>query len=91
VVLYLAMAGFATINSHIRCLDAAREAARLVARGEPGTAQDAVTKIAPQGAQLTVATNGDRIEVQVSLDPLLPGLDITGKAFAVAEPQGDPP
>lgn len=93
MVLYLAFAGFAALNAHLRCLDASREAARLIARGEPDTAKEAVTKIAPEGASLKVVTNGDRIEVEVSTNSLLPGLKTAGRAYAVAEPQSaeDPP
>jgi hypothetical protein len=93
VVVCLALAGFATLNAHLRCLDAAREAARLIARGEPGTAQEAVHQIAPPGARFSVRTNADHIEVEVSAPLILPGLDITARAFAVAEPtaEDDPP
>ncbi|MCE7009297.1 pilus assembly protein [Kibdelosporangium philippinense] len=89
-VFALFLAGFFAVTAHLRCVDAAREAARLVARGEPDRAREAAAKIAPSGADVRVATDGDQINVEVSLEPvgdLLPDLAITGTAFAVAEPE----
>jgi hypothetical protein len=87
MVLYLAIAAIASVHAQLGCADAAREAARLIARGDAGTAQEAVNRIAPRGAHLTTAIDGDRIEVEVSTVSLLPALTISGKAFAVAEPE----
>ncbi|MEV4311136.1 TadE family type IV pilus minor pilin [Actinocrispum sp. NPDC049592] len=86
LVLYLALAGIAAITTHLRCVDAAREAARLIARGEPTLAQQAVAKIAPSNAHLSTTTDGDHIQVEISASTQLPGLTVTGKAFAIAEP-----
>jgi hypothetical protein len=89
VVLYLVLAGIGALIAHLSCVDAAREAARLIARDESAMAQQAVTKIAPTGARLKTTTNGDQIEVEVSADTNLPGLVVTGKAFTIAEPTED--
>jgi hypothetical protein len=86
-VLTLVLGGIATITAHLRCIDAAREAARLIARGDPGLAREAVTRIAPDGAGFRVEVNGDQIEVEVSSDRVGNLLTVSGKAFAVAEPQ----
>lgn len=85
MVLSLALAGVGAVTAHLRCVDAAREAARLLARGDdPGPAVD---HIAPSGAGLRTSVNGDHIEVEVTADTLLPGLAVSGQAFAVAEPR----
>ncbi|SMC99641.1 TadE family type IV pilus minor pilin [Kibdelosporangium aridum] len=88
-VVSLIAAGFMAMGAHLRCVDAAREAARLVARGDDDRAPEAVDKIAPSGANLHVVTEGDQITVEVSYAPvgLLPDLAITGAAYAVAEPE----
>lgn len=87
MVLCLVLAGVAAITAHLRCVDAAREAARLYARGGPDKARQAVAHIAPRDAGLRTSVNGDHIEVEVSVGSLLPGLTVSGQAFAVAEPQ----
>ncbi|MQA09159.1 MAG: pilus assembly protein [Pseudonocardiaceae bacterium] len=88
-VLSLVLAGVGAISGQLRCTDAAREAARLVARGEPERARHAVARIAPNGARLQVTTEGDEISVRVLADPvggLLPGVRLRADAFAIAEP-----
>ncbi|UQS27666.1 pilus assembly protein TadE [Amycolatopsis thermalba] len=89
VVVGLVLAGFTAIANQLRCTDAAREAARLLARGEPQLAAQAVEQIAPPGASLSVKTEGDSITVEVRAAPAggpLPGLHLTANAFAVLEP-----
>jgi hypothetical protein len=82
----LMLAGVVAVTSQLRCVDAAREAARLIARGDSDLAREAVNRIGPRGASLRTAINGDQIEVEVSVDSALPGLTVGSKAFAVAEP-----
>jgi hypothetical protein len=93
-VLAMVLAGVSMVLDQIRCTDAAREAARLVARGEQHRAADAVQQIAPSGATLSVTTNGDAITVFVQ-DPaangLLPGVHIHAEAYAIAEPTDSDP
>ncbi|HEY0804676.1 MAG TPA: TadE family protein [Pseudonocardiaceae bacterium] len=88
-VLAMVLAGVSMVLDQIRCTDAAREAARLVARGDQHRAPDAVHQIAPGGATLSVTTTGDTITVMVQ-DPaasgLLPGLHVQAEAYAVREP-----
>lgn len=85
----LALAGFADVLDQIRCTDAAREAARLVARGEQDRAREAVDRIAPRGATLSVATTADTVTVVVATDSggLPPGIHVRAEAYAVREPQ----
>jgi hypothetical protein len=88
-VVALLLAGITAVLDQLRCTDAAREAARLLARGDPDRARQAVTDIAPTGARLDVQQQGDTITVDVTLDevsPLLPGVHPHAHAVAVAEP-----
>jgi Flp pilus assembly protein TadG len=93
-VLAMVLAGMSTMLDQIRCTDAAREAARLVARGDQDLAADAVHKIAPSGATFAVTTEGEGIVVAVR-DPaaggLLPGVHVVADAFAVPEPDAADP
>lgn len=89
VVLGLALAGITAVTDQLKCTAAAREAARLVARGEPDRARSAAADIAPSGARIDIAVHGDAITVEVGAEPaggLLPGLRLTARAYAVAEP-----
>jgi hypothetical protein len=92
VVTVLLIAGLTLLTSQLRCTDAAREAARLLARGQPREAAAAVHEIAPPGANLTVEHDGDRITVKVTAHPtagLLPAVHLDGTAYAVVEPDAE--
>ncbi|MGH3873580.1 MAG: TadE family type IV pilus minor pilin [Pseudonocardiaceae bacterium] len=91
VVLALVLAAVSAVAAQVRCVDAAREAARLTARGEYHRAEDIARRIAPRGAQVQVSVHGDEITARVSADPvagLLPGIAVRAEAVAVAEPGG---
>lgn len=88
-VLAFGLAGVAAVGDQLRCADAAREAARLAARGEPETARDAAQRIAPSGAQLDMNATSTGISVTVRVEPaggLLPGIEVSADAYAVPEP-----
>jgi hypothetical protein len=87
LVLVLAIGAVAAAGAQLRCMDSAREAARLVARGEPDRARQAAEAIAPGGATVEIRTVGDEVTVQVSkgIDQL-PGLTVSGQALGVLEP-----
>lgn len=92
LVLALGASAITAVVDQLRCTDAAREAARLIARGEPERADSIVQAIAPTGADLTVHVDGDTIRVQVSAAPtldLIPGLHLVARAYAVLEPTTD--
>ena len=90
VVLVLALAGVLAVGAQVRCVDAAREAARLTARGEGERALVVAGQVAPAGAQVSVQAGPDLITVRVTAQStLLPGLDLTGEAVAVPEPAVD--
>ncbi|TCP56848.1 TadE-like protein [Tamaricihabitans halophyticus] len=89
VVLGLAFAGIVALSDQLRCTDAAREAARLIARGDGARAESVVQRIAPAGAELRVDTAGEEISVQVRAPAaagLLPGITLRADAYAIAEP-----
>jgi len=71
----------------VRCVDAAREAARLAARGDDGSASDAARSIAPDGAAVQLRRDGELIVATVTArSALLPGVTVAAEAVAAAEP-----
>ena len=89
LVAVLALAGVSAISAQLRCLDAAREAARLTARGEPEHGQQIAQQLAPADATVRIAVRGDEVVVEVAADPvggLLPGVDVRAEAMAMLEP-----
>lgn len=94
VVTVLLFAGLMVLTSQLRCTDAAREAARLLARGRPDEAAAAVHRIAPPDANLAFERIGDTITATVTAHPpagLLPAIDLDATAYAVAEPGTEVP
>jgi len=89
VVLALVLAAVSAVAAQLRCIDAAREAARLTARGEQGRAEEIARRIAPRGAVVALTVRGDEVTARVSANPaggLLPGVDVGAEAAAVLEP-----
>lgn len=85
--------------AQVRLIDAAREGARLAARGEdPAVVADAIRRAGPEGTSGEVAGSGDTVHVtvraRVSPDlPLLgglPGISLESEAFAASEEAGSP-
>lgn len=86
MVVLLCFAGLTAIVMQIRCVDAAREAARLAARGD-GAGVTSVGFLAPAGAAVEVRRDGGYIAARVSSrSPVLPGIVIVGEAVSAAEP-----
>ena len=93
LLLAVAVTAVSAVTSQLRCVDAAREAARAAARGAP----DAVAvgrRVAPTGAQLTVESGGEQVRavVRFRVRPLggwLPGPEVSATAVAEPEP-GEP-
>ncbi|WP_237111687.1 TadE family type IV pilus minor pilin [Nocardioides sp. WS12] len=82
----------------VRTVDAARETARALARGDdPGEARALGERIAPDGVQISVAREGDRVVVRArgrvkgpgGLFRALPGAVLDAEAVAVAEESGE--
>jgi len=89
VFLVLAIGAVLAVAMHVQCLDAAREAARLTARGEGARAATVAASVAPKGAQVSTRTDGDTVVVRVQASSIvLPALEISAEAAAVLEPGG---
>ena len=87
VVLVLCVAGLTAVSMQVRCVDAAREAARVAARGDDRSASDAARAVAPDGAALQLRRDGELVVATVTArSVLLPGLTIAAQAVAAAEP-----
>jgi hypothetical protein len=88
VVLVLCLAGITAVSVQVRCVDAAREAARLAARGDDRAAVEAARRIAPDGALVRMQRDGDfLVATVVAHSKLLPAIDIGAKAVSSAEPR----
>jgi Flp pilus assembly protein TadG len=95
LVLAVALSAVAMASSRVRLQDAAREAARLAARGDVAAARRVAHQVAP-GAQLRLDTSdGEVVAVLIAtvhpLTHVLPGLHVEERAVAAAEPSGAPP
>lgn len=87
VVLIFCVSGLSAVSMQVRCVDAAREAARLAARGDDGSAANAAQGIAPEGAAVQLRRDGEFVVARVTAkSPLLPGITIAAEAVAAAEP-----
>ncbi len=83
----LCAAGLTALSMQVRCIDAAREAARLAARGDDDDAAQAAHNIAPLSAKLDLRREGGFVVASVSADSiLLPGVTIRAAMVAAVEP-----
>jgi hypothetical protein len=97
LLLAVALWAVAVAGAQVRCVDAARDAARAVARGETdATATTVAEAAAPDGAQVVVVHNGGLVTVTVSarigggLGPLSAITAPTVSATATAATEGGP-
>ncbi|HST49048.1 TadE family type IV pilus minor pilin [Jatrophihabitans sp.] len=92
VLVLLAMVGVATVGvgqARLRCADAAGEAARAVARGDPAAAARARSAAGAPVALSTASSASDtRVTVRMALHPVswLPRVTITETAVVATEP-----
>jgi Flp pilus assembly protein TadG len=88
LVLSLLIGVMCAMGAQLRCLDAAREAARLITRGESDRAHAVVAAIAPTNARLVVRMRGDEVTVTVSGAAVgrLAKLTVSGEAVGILEP-----
>lgn len=89
LLLFVGLTAVSAVTTKLQCVDAAREAARAAARGEPGTS--AGRQSAPGGARVEVRVAGDIVTATVRapvrpLGPHLPRLSVEATAVAAAEP-----
>lgn len=92
-VLTVATGAIRVVAAQLQCVDAARVAVRLAARGETNAAVvAAAVRVAPSGATVTVRTSGDAVTVEVAARPVLvqplPAMDVRGVATAATEGRG---
>lgn len=66
LVLVLCLAGVTAVSMQVRCIDAAREAARLAARGDVRSATDVARSIAPRAALVQVHRDGEFVVATVT-------------------------
>ncbi|WKG06760.1 TadE family type IV pilus minor pilin [Mycolicibacterium sp. HK-90] len=85
VVLALCVGGLSAVGMQIRCIDAAREAARLAARGDD-SATTVARRIAPSGAVVHVGHDSGLVVARISAATVLPGVTVSAEAAAAVEP-----
>ncbi|GAA3090872.1 hypothetical protein GCM10010464_63350 [Pseudonocardia yunnanensis] len=87
VFLAVAVTSVVAVAAAIRCIDAAREMARLAARGEADRGRAVAAELAPTGARLELVHRDDLVIAEVSHDLLRPlPLRVGGRAVAALEP-----
>jgi len=90
ILLGVALSAVSIAGQRVRAADAAREAARAAARGDPAMATQLVRQAAP-GASVTINRSGDRVvaQVRIAVHPIggwLPAVEVVERAVAAAEP-----
>ena len=86
-MLVLCLAGITAVSMQVRCIDAAREAARLAARGDERSAVTTARGIAPGGALVQLRRDGEFVVATVTArSNLLPTLGITATSVSAIEP-----
>ena len=89
-VLALAVGVVVSVGGQLRCVDAARAAARVAARGDSdASARSAALLVAPRGAHVTIRHHGGVVEVEVTARVLtthvLPAVPVQARADAEEE------
>lgn len=90
LVLGACLAGIACLALQVRCVDAAREAARLAGRGDLAGARSAAAQLAGD-VGVDISVGDTTVEVVVSAQPLggmLPGLTVDARSVAALEGVG---
>lgn len=94
VVLAACIAVLACVAAQLRCVDAARAAARVAARGDaPDLVRSTGERLAPTGARITLTATDGTVEVLVSAQvrpfgqvlSRLPAVEVSGRAVASVE------
>lgn len=70
------------VSVHVRCVDAAREVARLAARGA-----EISETLVPDRASVSVSERDGFVVVRVEADTALPGLTVGAEAVSALEPE----
>src|SRR5688572_29897092 len=97
LVLAGAVAAVTLVGAQLRCVDAAREAARAAARGEDSAVVvDLARRAAPEGAAVSLSREGEQVRVTVTVRPeplgAVPlGVTVSADAVALVEPGASGP
>jgi len=87
VAMVVCVAGLTAVSMQVRCVDAAREAARLAARGDDRSAAAVGREASRRGASVEIRHQGGLVVARVTAkSALLPGLIIAAEAVSVVEP-----
>ncbi|WP_281180848.1 TadE family type IV pilus minor pilin [Nocardia lijiangensis] len=90
VAVMVCLGALLAASTQVRCVDAAREAARLAARGDRANAVSTARRVAPPKATISLRTEGEHVVAVVSArTPLLP-LELRAEAVAALEPEVAP-
>lgn len=88
-VVVLCVGAIAAVSTQVRAVDAAREAARLAARGDRANAVVAADRVAPSGAEIAIRDDGAFVVATVRTRPaLFPLVELAAEAVAAKEPEG---
>ena len=93
LIIAAGLAMVSVVLAQVRCVDAAREAARAAARGEPPeVVRSVAVRAAPAGARVDVGSAGAEVEITVSAPTvraggLLPAFQVSASAVALREPE----
>ncbi|MGL6236984.1 MAG: TadE family type IV pilus minor pilin [Segniliparus sp.] len=90
-VLFGSAVALLAVGDHVRCVDAAREAARLASRGDLGHASSAAERVGPRGADIRIEEGPGEVVATVTFKAQwLASLDLGAKAVAAMEPVAGP-
>jgi len=95
ILVAVALCAVSVAGQRVRAADAAREAARAAARGDPVTGARLAAASAP-GSTVMITRSGDRVTARVRIvvhpiDGWLPALTVVERAVAAVEPDADTP
>ena len=91
IAVVLCVGALLAASTQVRCVDAAREAARLAARGDQANAVSAARRVAPPAADISLRSEGNRVVAAVTArSPLLPLLELRAEVIAIREPGAEP-
>jgi hypothetical protein len=89
LLLLAGLTAVGAVTTKLQCVDAAREAALVTSRG--GSGAEVGRRAAPEGAEVSVAVEGDTVAATVRarvplLTARLPAMEVAATAVAVVEP-----
>ncbi|PTR21587.1 hypothetical protein C8K36_1149 [Rhodococcus sp. OK519] len=89
-VVVLCIGAIAAVSTQVRCIDAAREAARLAARDDRANAVVVARRVAPGNADIAVRDDGEFVVATVrARAALFPLVELSAEAVAAREPRSE--